>query len=155
MLSLSASACLPGFFADCVCYISEVALEKETLGPWAINKGAECFFPFLLGDLGLKHACVFTMAQFPYGKSRIVISVPWIPLCPEDLLKGNFQPAWVGNTAGLPSLQEAKLWFWKVQRSGWALRESHSWQNIENAFLGEEWREATHVRPLSLMVQVT
>ena len=37
------------------------------------------------------------MAQFPYGKSRIVISVPWSPLCPEDLLKGNFQPAWVGN----------------------------------------------------------
>ena len=46
------SAYLPGFFADCVCCISEVALEKETLGPWAVNKGAECFFSFSAGGSG-------------------------------------------------------------------------------------------------------
>lgn len=120
------STYLPGFFANYVCCISEVALEKETPGPWAINKDTECFFSFSAGESGLKHACVFTVAQFPYVKSRIVISVPWVPPCSEDLLKGNFQPVRVGNTAGPPSLQEAKLCFWEVQRSGPALRESHS-----------------------------
>lgn len=43
MLSLP-STYLPGFFANYVCCISEVALEKETPGPWAINKDTECFF---------------------------------------------------------------------------------------------------------------
>lgn len=110
-----------------MCCISEVALEKETPGPWAINKDTEWFFSFSAGGSGSETClCIYCSSVSLPVKSRIVISVPWVPPCSEDLLKGNFQPARVGNTAGPPSLQEAKLCFWKVQRSGRALRESHS-----------------------------
>lgn len=138
-----------------VCCVSAAALEKEAPGSWAINKGTKCFFLFCWGvSLGLKHVCVFTVAQFPYVKSGIVISIPWIPQCPEDFLMGNFQPACVGNTAGLLRLQEVEMRFRKVQRSDWALMEFHCSPNIDNALLGPEWREATCVRPLSLMGQM-
>lgn len=57
-------------------------------------------------SLGLEHAHVFAMAQFPYVKSGIVVTQ--IPQRPEDFLMGNFQATCVGNTAWL-WLQEVKL----------------------------------------------